>query len=47
MNNKYEFEESGSFGKGMMWATLLSVPLWLSFFGWIKIISNITTHMPF
>jgi hypothetical protein len=22
--------------KGMVWGTLLSLPIWLSFFGWIK-----------
>lgn len=26
-----------NFFKGMLWATLLSVPLWLSFFGWMKL----------
>lgn len=31
-----------NFFKGMVWATVLSVPLWVSFFGWLKIIMNYT-----
>jgi hypothetical protein len=27
----------GKFLVGMFWGTALSVPLWLSFFGWIKL----------
>lgn len=29
-----------AFIKGLIWGTLFSVPLWLSFLGWIKIIMN-------
>lgn len=29
------------FIKGLIWGTLFSVPLWLSFCGWIKIIMNL------
>ncbi|MEW5552004.1 hypothetical protein ABGT22_19025 [Peribacillus frigoritolerans] len=29
-----------AFLKGLMWGTLFSVPLWLAFCGWIKIIMN-------
>ncbi|MDQ0857628.1 hypothetical protein QFZ72_001107 [Bacillus sp. V2I10] len=27
-----------NFFKGMIWATILSVPLWVAFFGWMKMI---------
>jgi hypothetical protein len=29
-----------AFLKGLMWGTVFSVPLWLAFCGWIKIIMN-------
>jgi hypothetical protein len=29
-----------AFLRGLMWGTLFSVPLWLSFLGWVKIIMN-------
>lgn len=29
-----------AFLKGLMWGTLFSVPLWLAFLGWVKIIMN-------
>ncbi|MFK4391686.1 hypothetical protein ABH916_003614 [Peribacillus frigoritolerans] len=32
--------ESSNVVVGLLWATFLSFPLWLSFFGWIKIIMN-------
>jgi hypothetical protein len=31
--------EEGNFLVGLLWGTSLSVPLWLAFIGWIKIIS--------
>lgn len=34
------YAEDGNFFKGLMWAVLLSIPLWVSIFGWIKIISS-------
>jgi hypothetical protein len=33
------FNEEENFAKGMVWAVGLSIPLWLSFFGWIKMVS--------
>lgn len=24
--------------KGLLWGTALSIPLWLSFFGWVKVV---------
>lgn len=35
-----EYYEEGNFIKGFFWAITLSIPLWLSFFGWIKIIRS-------
>jgi hypothetical protein len=35
------FETEGNFFKGLFWGSVLSIPLWLSFFGWIKIIANV------
>lgn len=29
--------EEGKFFKGLTFGTILSAPLWLSFFGWIKL----------
>lgn len=40
-NNSEVFEmdyENGSFVKGMFWGVLLSVPLWISVFGWVKLL---------
>lgn len=34
-------EDELGFFKGMVWGTVLSIPLWLSFFGWINIIKGI------
>ncbi len=28
----------GSFSVGLFWGTLLSVPLWISILGWLKIV---------
>lgn len=32
-----EFQRDGDFFKGLLIATLFSVPLWISLIGWIKI----------
>jgi hypothetical protein len=32
------YETDSSFFKGLLWGSILSVPLWLSFFGWVKLI---------
>jgi hypothetical protein len=34
-----------NFFKGMLWATFLSVPLWLSFFGWMKLTIGLLKHL--
>jgi hypothetical protein len=31
-------EEKGNFFAGLLWGTTLSVPLWIAFLGWIKIV---------
>jgi hypothetical protein len=31
-------DKQGNFSVGLMWGASLSVPLWLAFFGWVKII---------
>lgn len=28
----------GNFFKGIIWAAVLSIPLWIAFFGWVKLI---------
>ncbi|SIQ21670.1 hypothetical protein SAMN05878482_101664 [Peribacillus simplex] len=33
-------ENEGNFFKGLLFGTSLSIPLWISFFGWIKLIIN-------
>lgn len=39
MNKQKElYQEEGNFPKGMAWGIALAVPLWLSIFGWIKIL---------
>lgn len=30
-------EERGNFLTGLLWGTSLSVPLWIAFIGWIKL----------
>lgn len=46
MDKENEFEKyianehEGNFVRGAMWATMLSLPLWLSLFGWIKLIGS-------
>lgn len=34
-------EENGNFSIGLLWGTSLSVPLWIAFFGWIKLIIHL------
>lgn len=34
-------EEKGDFLKGLRWGIFISIPLWISFFGWIKILKYI------
>ncbi|SIQ15426.1 hypothetical protein SAMN05880580_103122 [Priestia flexa] len=34
--------ENGNFLLGLLWGTSLSIPLWLSFFGWIKLLLKIS-----
>jgi hypothetical protein len=36
MHETYETESH--FFQGLFWGSLLSIPLWLSFFGWVKLI---------
>jgi hypothetical protein len=41
MNNQFKpIEEDGNFTRGLMWGCVLSIPLWLSFFGGLKILTN-------
>ncbi|WP_285881927.1 hypothetical protein [Domibacillus indicus] len=32
-------QEEGSILKGLQWSIGLSIPLWISFFGWLKLFS--------
>lgn len=36
-NMEYDHSD-GSFSVGLFWGTLLSVPLWISILGWLKIV---------
>ncbi|WP_272913730.1 hypothetical protein [Halalkalibacter okhensis] len=36
------FYEEENLGVGLFWGILLSVPLWLSLWGWIKLVSNLS-----
>lgn len=29
--------ETGNLGKGLLYGILISIPLWISFFGWLRI----------
>ncbi|MFB9329254.1 hypothetical protein ACFFSY_25235 [Paenibacillus aurantiacus] len=31
---------AGNFGVGLIWGSVLSALLWMSFFGWIQLISS-------
>jgi hypothetical protein len=33
-----QMEEEGNFLVGLIWGTSLSIPLWIAFLGWIRII---------
>jgi hypothetical protein len=33
-------KKEGNFIVGMYWGTLLSIPLWVSFFGWVKLVKG-------
>lgn len=35
--------EKNGLALGMIWGTALSVPLWISFFGWVKLIVQLVT----
>ncbi len=32
-----QHEETGNLFKGLLWGSLLSMPIWFSVFGWIKL----------
>ena len=34
-------QEENYFLKGMFWGTTISIPLWISFVGWMKIMMNV------
>ncbi|ETI68595.1 hypothetical protein BAVI_11824 [Neobacillus vireti LMG 21834] len=34
-------KEQGNFFTGLLWGTTLSIPLWMAFFGWVKIILHL------
>jgi hypothetical protein len=34
-------DKHGNIAFGLLWGTSLSVPLWMAFFGWIKIITHL------
>lgn len=34
-------DEQGNFAYGLVWGTSLSVPLWIAFFGWVKLLLRI------
>ena len=40
---EYEHYHAGKFSVGLLWGTLLSVPLWISFLGWIKNFLNMVS----
>ncbi len=31
-------QEDGNIFEGLYWGTLLSIPLWISFLGWLKLL---------
>ncbi|ADF39082.1 hypothetical protein BMD_2234 [Priestia megaterium DSM 319] len=31
----------GNFLKGLFWGTLFSIPIWISLFGWFRILSHL------
>ena len=42
-NPALDIDDMG-FSRGMTWGVLLSIPLWLSFFGWLKLIIRLLPH---
>ncbi len=34
-------EAQGNFFAGLLWGASLGIPLWISFFGWVKLLSRI------
>lgn len=40
--DEIECEDEGiRFFKGLMWGIVLSIPLWISIFGWVKFIRSL------
>ncbi len=37
-DHSYQIPETGNIGKGLFFGMLISIPLWISFFGWLRII---------
>jgi len=33
-------DKQGNFLVGLFWGTSLSVPLWVAFFGWLKLVTH-------
>lgn len=38
-----EYLVEGDFAKGFLWGITLSIPLWVSIFGWIKIFLSLVS----
>jgi len=36
-------EEQGNFFVGLVWGTSLSIPLWIAFLGWFKLMLNLVS----
>lgn len=34
-------ENTNQLAVGMVWGTTLSIPLWIAFFGWLKLLSHL------
>lgn len=34
------YAEDGNFFVGMLWATVLSIPIWVSLYGWVNIVKD-------
>jgi hypothetical protein len=43
LNDSYETETN--FFKGLFWGSILSIPLWLSFFGWVKLMIDFINYL--
>jgi hypothetical protein len=35
---KESYETEGNFFLGLFWGGMISIPLWISFFGWVKLV---------